>query len=163
MSSRAQKATLVPDPHSKGGAVAVLAVLAGDEAYGFPLSSVREILVPPPVAKVPRTAEHILGVISVRGQIITLIDLPKLLSLAVAERRSCGRVLLVDNGEELIGVAVDEVIQVYRMEPAQIEYASAMGAELSEYVIGIGRMSPSGSTENDDMLILIDPVSLLGG
>lgn len=163
MSSSAQKATLVPDPNSEGGAIAVLAVLAGDETYGFPLSAVREILIPPPVAEVPRTAEHILGVISVRGQIITVIDLPKLLNLAVEEGRSCGRVLLVDNGEELIGVAVDTVIQVYRMEPAQIEYASAMGAELSEYVVGIGRMSSSASSEKNEMLILIDPVSLLGG
>jgi purine-binding chemotaxis protein CheW len=163
MSSSVQKATLVPDLHSDGGAVAVLAVLAGDEAYGFPLSSVREILVSPPVAEVPRTAEHILGVISVRGQIITLLDLPKLLNLSVEEHRSRGRVLLVDDGEELIGVAVDAVIQVYRLEPAQIEYASAMGAELSDYVLGIGRMSSSASTGNHDMLILIDPVSLLGG
>jgi len=163
MSSSAQKSTLVPDPHAEGGVVAVLAVLAGEEAYGFPLSSVREILVPPPVAEVPRAPAHILGVISVRGRIITLIDLPKLLNLAVGGQRSCGRVLLIDNGKELIGVAVDEVIQVYRMEPAQIEYASAMGADLSDYVIGIGRMSSSASTENDDMLILIDPVALLGG
>ena len=117
MSSSAQKATLVPDPHAEGGVVAVLAVLAGEEAYGFPLSSVREILVPPPVAEVPRSPNHILGVISVRGRIITLIDLPKLLNIAVGEQRSCGRVLLIDNGEELIGVAVDEVIQAIEWNP----------------------------------------------
>jgi purine-binding chemotaxis protein CheW len=156
-----QKATLSPDPTSETGAVAVLAVSAGDENYGFPLSAIREILVPPPIAEVPRASESVLGVISVRGQIITLLDLPRLLNLEVDEVERYGRVLLVDNGDELIGVAVDRVIQVYRMEPEDIEYASAMGAELSDYVVGVGRVGKPNGEER--MLILIDPVSLLGG
>ncbi len=163
MNAVAQKATLAPDPTSETGAVAVLAVAAGAEAYGFPLSAVREILVPPPIAEVPRAPGSVLGVISVRGQIITLLDLPKMLNLQAKQTESYGRVLLVDNGVELIGVAVDRVIQVYRMEPEQVEYATAMSAELSDYVIGIGRVSQSGHDGDEDMLILIDPVSLLGG
>jgi purine-binding chemotaxis protein CheW len=162
VSLTAQGGTLVPESEGEAGAVAVLAVLAGDEAYGFSLSAVREILVPPPLTEVPRAPDHVLGVIAVRGQIITVIDLPKMLDLEVEQNDPYGRILLVDNGEELIGVAVDRVIQVYRMESEQIEYASAMSAELSEYVIGVGRV-PSGSpAESEDMLILIDAVSLLG-
>ena len=38
-----------------------------------------------------------------------------------------------------------------------------MGAELSEYVVGVGRVPSDASTGAEDMLILIDPVSLLGG
>lgn len=160
MSPGTNKATLAPDPTSETGAIAVLAVYAGNEAYGFPLSVIREILVPPPVAEVPRAPAAVLGVISVRGQIITVVDLPKLLNLESHPQPDAGRILLVDDGKELIGVAVDRVIQVYRMEPAQIEYASAMSAELSDYVVGIGRVpSTRGS---DDVLILVDPVSMLG-
>jgi purine-binding chemotaxis protein CheW len=118
--------------------------------------------VPPPIAEVPRAPESVIGVISVRGQIITLLDLPKVLNLEVEQVQTYGRVLLVDNGEELIGVAVDRVIQVYRMEPEHIEYASAMSAELSEYVVGVGRVA-AGPKGGERMLILIDPVSLLGG
>ena len=162
MTAYRQKATLAPDPTSETGAVAVLAVVAGDEVNGFPLSTIREILVPPPVAEVPRAPAPVLGVISVRGQIITLLDLPKILNLEVSQAEPYGRVLLVDNGEELIGVAVNRVIQVYRMDPDHIEYASAMGAELSEYVVGVGRV-PSASNGEEAMLILVDPVSLLGG
>jgi len=162
MRPNAERATLTPDSYRETGSIAVLAVLAGDEAYGFPLSAVREILVPPPLTEVPRAPEQVLGVISVRGQIITLIDLPKMLHLEAEQGSPYGRVVLVDNGEELIGVAVDRVVQVYRMEPNQIEYASAMGAELSEYVVGIGRIPSGSSEEGHEMLILIDPVSLLG-
>jgi purine-binding chemotaxis protein CheW len=162
MSLTVQRATLTPDVDSETGAIAVLAVLAGDEAYGFPLSAVREILVPPPLTEVPRAPEHFIGVIAVRGQIITVVDLPKMLHLEAEQNEPYGRVLLVDNGQELIGVAVDRVIQVYRMQPDQIEYASAMSTELSEYVVGVGRVPSDSSTEAEDMLILIDPVSLLG-
>lgn len=162
MSLTGQRATLLPEVDSDIGAVAVLAVLAGNEAYGFPLSSVHEVLVPPPLTEVPRAPQHVLGVIAVRGQIITVIDLPKMLHLEAEQSDPYERVLLVDNGQEIVGVAVDRVIQVCRMEPDQIEYASAMSAELSEYVVGVGRVPSDSSTEAEDMLILIDPVSLLG-
>jgi len=162
MTLTVQGSTLIPALESDAGAVAVLGVWAGNEAYGFPLSAVREILVPPPLTEVPRAQECFLGVITVRGQIISVIDLPRMLDLEVEQRAPYGRILLVDNGEELVGVAVDRVTQVYRMEPQQIEYASAMSAELSEYVVGVGRVPSESSPDAEDMLILIDPVSLLG-
>jgi purine-binding chemotaxis protein CheW len=163
MSATTERATLTPDPTSDTGAVPVLAVRAGEEVYGFPLSSVREILVAPPIAEVPRAPDAVLGVISVRGQIVTLLDLPKTLNLQAEQVVPYGRVILIDNESELIGVAVDSVIQVYRMEPAQIEYASSMSAELSDYVVGVGRITSSDKDAEDEMIILIDPVSLLGG
>lgn len=163
MSTAAQRATLAPDPKSKTGALAVLAVASAGELYGFPLSSVREILVPPPLTEVPRAPSSVLGVITVRGQIITIVDLPSILNLQVEQREPCGRVLLVESDQELIGVAVDRVLQVYRLETNQIEYASAMGTELADYVFGIGRVSSSSSSvASEEMLILVDPISLLG-
>ena len=163
MSLATERATLTPDPSSDSGAVPVLAVRAGDEVYGFPLSSVREILVATPIAEVPRAPDAVLGVISVRGQIVTLLDLPKTLDLQAEQVIPYGRVILIDNGSELIGVAVDSVLQVYRMEPAQIEYASGMSADLSDYVVGVGRLPSIDEDTEGDMIILIDPVSLLGG
>ncbi|MBT8470334.1 MAG: chemotaxis protein CheW [Deltaproteobacteria bacterium] len=163
MTAGAQRATLVPDPDSGDGTVPVVAVLAGSEIYGFPLSAVREILMPPPLTEVPRSAEHFLGVIAVRGEIITLVDLPTLLKLEVLDRQPLGRVILVDVGDELIGVAVDRVVQVSQLQPDQIEYASAMSADLSEYVIGVARIPSESSTAVDQMVILIDPGALLGG
>ncbi len=161
MNPRAQRATLVPEADDRSGAAAVLGVVAGGEIYGFPLPMVREILVPPPVTEVPRSAEHVLGVIAVRGQIITVVDLPKLLRPTVYEEEPYGRILLVDNGEELVGVAVSRVIHVFRMEQNRIEYASAMSAELSDYVVGVGRVVVDPATRREEMLVLIDPMALL--
>ena len=162
MNLTAQKATLLPDPADESRVAVVLGVVAGDELYGFPLSLVREILVPPPITEVPRAAPHILGVITVRGQIITVVDLATLLDLPVKMSDKHTRVLLIDDGDELIGVAVNRVIQVYRIEQDQIEYASAMSAELSHYIVGVGRVPIEPSTDGEDVLILVDPVALLG-
>ncbi|MBT8469693.1 MAG: CheW domain-containing protein [Deltaproteobacteria bacterium] len=163
MTAGAQRATLVPDLGSGDGTIPVVAVSAGSETYGFPLSAVREILMPPPLTEVPRSAEHFLGVIAVRGEIITLVDLPTLLNLEVLDRQPIGRIILVDVGDELIGVAVDRVVQVSQLQPDQIEYASAMSADLSEYVVGVARIPSESSSPGDLMLILIDPGPLLGG
>jgi purine-binding chemotaxis protein CheW len=163
MTAGAQRATLIPDPGSEDAAIPVLAVLAGSEIYGFPLSTVREILMPPPLTEVPRAAEHFLGVIAVRGEIVTLVDLSKLLNLEVRDRQALGRVILIDLGEELIGVAVDRVFQVAQLQPDQIEYASTMSADLSEYVVGVARIPSESSATSEEMVILIDPTALLGG
>lgn len=163
MTAGAQRATLVPDLASEDAAIPVLAVSAGSETYGFPLSSVREILMPPPLTEVPRSARHFLGVIAVRGEIITLVDLPSLLNLEVLDRPPLGRVILVDVGQELIGVAVDRVLQVSHLQPDQIEYASTMSADLSEYVVGVARIPSDSSSDSDELVILIDPGALLGG
>jgi len=162
MSTTAQSPTLAPDPNSDTGAVAVLAVAAGEELYGFPLGSVREILVPPPLTEVPRAPDQVLGVISVRGRIITLVDLPALLNLDTKLSSPRGRVLLVDSGTELIGVAVDRVLQVHRIEQNEIEYTSSVDAELSDYVVGLGRVPQVSSGSAEHLLILLDPVALLG-
>ncbi len=163
MTAGAQRVTLIPDPGSEEVTIPVVAVSAGSETYGFPLSAVREILMPPPLTEVPRSAEHFLGVIAVRGEIITLVDLPTLLKLEVLDRQPLGRVILVDVGDELIGVAVDRVVQVSQLQPDQIEYASSMSADLSEYVVGVARVPAASSGSGDQMLILIDPGALLGG
>ena len=161
MNPNAHRATLVPDVDDRAGAIAVLGVVAGNEVYGFPLPMVREILVPPPVTEVPRSAEHVLGVITVRGQIITVVDLAKLLRLTVDQAEPYGCILLVDDGEELVGVAANRVIHVFRMEQDQIEYASAMSAELSDYVVGVGRVVVDPAAREEEMLVLIDPMALL--
>jgi len=58
---------------------------------------------------------------------------------------------------------VDRVVQVSQLQPDQIEYASSMSADLSEYVVGVARVPAASSGSGDQMLILIDPGALLGG
>lgn len=137
--------------------------LAG-EAYALPLASVRELLKVPPLTEVPRTPSHVLGIISVRGRITTIVDLRERLRLPKAERSKHTRILLVDNGEEVLGLLVDRVLQVHRLLGEEIEPAVQISGELAEHVRAVGRPAEArrgSELDEGEILILLDPQPLL--
>lgn len=162
-----------PDAGTRRGALARRAVERGarteflafrmaDEIYAVPISYVKEILKLPPLTEVPRAPADVMGVISVRGRIVTVRDLRRRLRLSesVPSRRS--RILLAElptdqgGGGERVGLFVDEVLHVYRLAEEEVESAAnVLGGELAEYVAGIGR-------QGAEMIILIDLRTILG-
>ncbi len=142
----------------------VLAFEINDERYALPLGSVREILKVPPITPVPRAPRAVLGIISVRGKMTTLLDLRRLLAVPERRQTKATRVLLVDTGEEVMGVLIDRVMHVIRLKESEVEPAAVVGSELSEHVFGIGRPKARTKSEGDDaddILILLDPIPLL--
>ncbi len=144
--------------------------LAGD-VYAAPVALIREILKPPPLTPVPRAPYQILGIVSVRGQLVTVIDLRRRLRLAESPISRRARILLVDGAMgEVMGIYVDEVLQVYRLADGEIEPAtSALGGEVAGYIAGIARptggvaqVSPqfpgtmAGSIVDASVVILLD-------
>lgn len=125
----------------RGPLAEYLAFMLADDTYAVPIGLVREILKPPPLAEVPRAPSDVLGVASVRGLLVTVVDLRARLRLAAGEPTRKSRILLVEAAEgELIGLLVDEVRQVYRLGEGEIEAAGdVLGGQLAEHVIGIGR------------------------
>src|ERR1700712_493663 len=86
-----------------------LAFVVAGETYALPLSCIREIMRVPSVTPVPRSPRDVLGIISVRGQVTTLIDLRQRLRVQAAPVSSRTRVLLVDQGDEIMGLLCDRV------------------------------------------------------
>ncbi|RLB56549.1 MAG: chemotaxis protein CheW [Deltaproteobacteria bacterium] len=148
-----------------------LGFMLADEQYALPLTSIREILKPPPVTHVPRAPQDILGVVSVRGRVTTVVDLRRRLRMPEGAMTKFSRVLLVDDGREVVGVLVDAVLAVVRLGPQELELAANVGGDTAEYVRGIGRPGARGAgrsarsdgrwTLKDDILILLDPRALL--
>lgn len=149
-----------------------LAFVVADDFYALPLSSIRQILRPPPITPVPRAAADIVGIIPVRGTVTTLVDLRRRLRVVEAPLGSRARVLLVDQGDEVFGALVDEVLQVVRLADSQVELASVLGGDTAAYVMGIGRPAMAlrrGDVSRDaparegrrEILVLLDPVALL--
>jgi purine-binding chemotaxis protein CheW len=148
----------------------VLAFKLASETYALPLAGVQEILKPPRITKVPRAAHEILGIVSVRGRVTTVIDLRRRLRVREAPFDKNTRVLLIDAGKEVLGLLVDAVLQVYRLYEDEVELASAVGGDLNEYVMGIGRpravrtLGRASGTEREDpndILILLNVEPLL--
>jgi len=179
--------SIVPSrsPASQSESKDFLAFELGEEHYALPLSSIREIMKLHYVTEVPLAPPNVIGIISVRGRVTTLIDLRRLLKMSELRPTFKSRVLLVDKGDEVIGLLVDRVLQVYRLTEEEIELASTMGGEQTEYVTGIGRpglsrkadaqretdqdellfQEASAQTVEDsigaEILILLDPETLL--
>src|SRR5215475_6169498 len=91
----------------RGPRVEYLAFRLGADTYAVPIGEVREILKLPPVTEVPRAPGEILGIVSVRGLLVTVIDLKRRLRVTAADITKKGRILLVTGGEnEIIGLYV---------------------------------------------------------
>jgi len=146
----------------------LLAFVIADETYALPLRSVREILKVPPITGVPRAPGDVLGIISVRGRITTVRDLRRLIKMPEGPTDKHTRVLLVEAGDdEVIGLLVDRVLQVYRLDEDEVELAAVVGGDMSEHVMGVGRPrsvkkdDEEDAEENEDILVLLDPGPLL--
>jgi len=123
----------------------------GADVFGVELARIKEILIPPPVTTVPRAPADVLGVCSVRGLLVTVVDLKARLRLADRTRSRRARILLAISPEgEAVGLVVDEVRQVVRLTEDDMELASTgLGGEVSEFVLGVGR--PQG-----EFIVLLD-------
>jgi purine-binding chemotaxis protein CheW len=125
----------------RGQGVKYLAFRLAGNIYAAPVALIREILTLRPITPVPRAPAAIMGIISVRGQLVTVLDLRRRLRLAESPTTNKARMLLVDpTGVEQLGLFVDEVLQVYRLSESEIEHtASALGGEVASYIAGIAR------------------------
>src|SRR6476659_5165057 len=93
--------------------------LAGD-AYAIRIELISEILRPPPITEMPRAPRAVRGVVSVRGRLVTVVDLRVRLRLRAAALDGRARMLLADHRGEAMGLLVDEVRQVYRLAETEI-------------------------------------------
>jgi purine-binding chemotaxis protein CheW len=125
------------------------------EKYAVDIMDIREIIKPRDVTEVPRMPPFISGVLSLRGIIIPLFDMRKRLGHAVAEKSVKERIIVVNRGEELCGVLVDEVMRVARLDAAAVEPPPAVLEGIDrDFVGGIGRI-------DGEMLILLNLEKIL--
>jgi len=133
-----------------------LTFLLGPEEYAVAIERVREVIRAPPITEVPRAPGHILGVVTVRGEVIAVVDPRRRLGLPlVALAEGEGKVVIVDAGEGSCGVLVDRVASVVRLRPGSIEPCpQGIAGQRSEFLAGIGR-------DGDRLFTLIDLAALL--
>ena len=87
-----------------------LIVTAGDQDYAIPVTQVREVLRPGVITRVPGAPNTVLGIVNVRGTIVTVLDLGALLTAGSAV--TPGSIVLIEHGSRLVGLAVQLVRDV---------------------------------------------------
>ena len=86
---------------------------------GIELGTVREIIPARRPTRLPGAGTYVAGLVNVRGTIVTVIDLAA--RLADVPAKGTGSIVLIEHGAKLVGVAVDEVLDVRRTAELELE------------------------------------------
>lgn len=121
----------VPVLAAPATATSLIAVRVGETEFGLPIAEVEEVLDPPEITRLPVSAPAILGVVSVRGTIVPVLDLG--VRLFGRPVQDAARLVVVRDRRtaEPVGLLVDAVVGIVAVpeagpEPAPAEAASPL-------------------------------------
>jgi purine-binding chemotaxis protein CheW len=104
----------------------LLAFLLVGIPYAIPVERVREIVRLRKITPMPRVPLDILGVISLRGEVVQVLDLRRRLGLECSEPTRVSRIIVLHGDDEKVtGVLVDSVQEVLRVSESAIRPASS--------------------------------------
>jgi purine-binding chemotaxis protein CheW len=140
----------------EAGRLERLTFLVAEEAYAVDIERIVEIVTPRAVTRIPNADPAVVGIVSLRGTIVTLIDVRRKLGHPPAgEADDETRIIVVDFHDEMTGFIVDRVLRVVKLAEEEIEpHPVVHAAELDDSVRGVFR---SGGT----LTILLDLDKLL--
>ena len=123
----------------------------GEEEFGVEISQVREIVRFIHITPVPRALSFVEGVVNLRGQILAVIDLARRLNLKANPRSDKTRIVVVEIEGSTIGMIVDEVAEVLRLDTEHIDKTPELiaGEFQQQYLKGVGKLE-------NRLIILID-------
>lgn len=128
----------------------------GGEEFGVDIRHVQEINRTLEITQIPETAEHIVGIVNLRGRVIPIIDLRVLFGMAQKDRDKHSRIVVMELDGKAAGFMVDGVREVLRI-PRDVteEPPAVVGSSCGEYITAIGKL-------DDRLLILLDVEKILG-
>jgi purine-binding chemotaxis protein CheW len=110
----------------------------GDALCGMDILKIQEINKSLEMTSVPQAPEYVRGILNLRGQIVTVIDLGKKLGLSSTKMGHETRNIIVDSNSEYIGLLVDKIGDVERTEWNEIEPPPAnIGGVKGKYFEGV--------------------------
>ncbi|PZX15147.1 purine-binding chemotaxis protein CheW [Breznakibacter xylanolyticus] len=129
-----------------------LTFVLGKEYFAVNVDQVLEVLQHQQITKVPKTPEHILGIINFRGDILPVVDTRKKFNLELQDdnQRSITIVFDIHNEEQrvLIAATADAVKDVIEVEPDEIKPVPEMGISYNTKFI-------SGAIRRDEVFIMM--------
>lgn len=131
--------------------VQVIVFRLGEERYGVDISQVREIIRPSQITKIPNAPDFVEGIINLRGQITTIINLRKRFGMPPKPIDNDTRIIVVEYNNAVIGMMVDTVNEVKYLAQKDIEALPGIvtSREEAKFLKGVGKLP-------DGLLILID-------
>jgi len=128
--------------------------LAG-EVYGVNVMQVQEVLRYTEIAPVPGAPKYVMGIVNLRGNVVTVIDAGFRFGLEPGEITDSTRIVILEAESHVVGILVDSVAEVVYLRQSEMETAPSVGTEESaRFIQGVCH-------KNDQLLILIELDKLL--
>lgn len=122
----------------------------GEETYAVVASKVHEVLRVSEITPVPGAPDFILGIINLRGNVVTVMDARHSFNLPKTEVTPQSRIIVVEVEDFSLGILVDRVAAVVDLDEDTIETAPQTGQEAgSLFIQGV-------YNDEEQMLILVD-------
>ena len=122
----------------------------GSEKFAMPLLQVKEVIANTDIKSIPNSAPHFKGIINLRGQLISVIDLRVKLKVGKPEVTSETTIIILDIDGLSLGVVVDSVNTVSSFENSMISEPPVQeAANRAEYILGVAK-------HEKDLTLLID-------
>lgn len=130
--------TIANEKSEKGKIIQLVVFHVRDEEFGVPIEEIQEIIKVNNITPIPDTPAFIKGIINVRGDIVTTIDMKVRFGIRGKKLSNSRHILITKQSESLFGLMVDEVTEVLRINENEIKPPPAMIVEIEkEYVKGI--------------------------
>ncbi|SDJ18636.1 chemotaxis protein [Salimicrobium halophilum] len=121
----------------------------GKNRFGINVIKVKEILVPTEVTKVPHSHPSVEGIIDIRGEVVTVVDLAHALGFEASDNPKYDKFILAEFNQTKIVFHVHNVTQIHRISWQQIEKPGKMYQSLETQLTGVIK-------REKDMLLLLD-------
>jgi purine-binding chemotaxis protein CheW len=149
------------------GKLQVVEFLLGKENYAVDLFDVREVVEYTSITQLPNTPTYMKGIIDLRGEITTIIDLKERLNIFEKSNQPLenSRIIVLDEKitKAKTGILVDDVLAVSTFEHGDIDKTSASGAREDAAILGIIKKKiREKEHERNELIIWIDICHLLG-
>ena len=150
MSTEADEAVESNDPE-----IQLVTFRLKDESYGINVMQVQEVLRVAEIAPVPGAPHYVLGIINLRGNVVTVIDTRTRFGLPQAEIDDLSRIIVIESEAQVVGILVDAVAEVVDLHVSEIDSAPNVGnEESSRYIQGV-------ASRDNNLLIVVDLNKLL--
>lgn len=126
-----------------------------NEVYGLNVMQVQEVLRYSDIAPVPGAPSYVLGIINLRGNVVTVMDTRERFGLPKETVSDNSRILIVESEHHVIGMLVDSVAEVVYLRQSEIDVSPSIGNdESSKFIQGV-------CYKNEVLLILVDFAKML--
>ncbi|WP_290610989.1 chemotaxis protein CheW [Arsukibacterium sp. UBA3155] len=126
-----------------------------EETYGINVMQVQEVLRYTEIAPVPGAPGYVMGIINLRGNVVTVIDTRARFGLEAGDVTDNSRIVIIEAERQVIGILVDSVAEVVYLKQSEVDTAPNVGTdESARFIQGV-------SNREGELLILVDLNKLL--